>query len=301
MVRRSLLLCIALMFGAAAIYIWTGGAPYLAIVLAASAAAIVLGIIVESIRIFRSSVTHPPKMELTHGEWIMRAKGKVKRRTFAHPSFGLLVVFAVLFAGSLYLFENMDVLTGVLYATRVVMTSLFAITLGFLLSVWWSSTARFDEKLREAERIDAEYRELLMSFSDSLFHIVNALNTLATRPPNSFVVATEFLLGEYVHLLQSRLQWYGDYIAGLGFDASDFLDEKMRIFEGIRERASISIKGMPREFETAFIANLNLDIEQRIDASAKRQRKLRDELKKLVDETEHRIIQRERNLGRPQG
>ena len=220
MARRSLLLFIALIFGAAAIYIWIGGAPFLAIVLAISAAVIVLGVIFEGIRDFGDRGRRPPKMKLTHGEWITRAKGKAKRRTFAHPSFALLVVFANLFAGSVYLFENMDVLTGALYATRVVMTSLFAVTLGFLLSVWWSSTAKFDEKLREAERIDAEYRELLMSFSDSLFDIINALNTLATRPPKSFVVATEFLLGEYVHLLQSRLQWYGDYIAGLGFDAA---------------------------------------------------------------------------------
>jgi hypothetical protein len=166
------------------------------------------------------------------------------------------------------------------------MTSLFAVTLGFLLSVWWSSTARFDEKLREAERIDAEYRELLMSFSDSLFHIINALNTLATRPPKSFVVATEFLLGEYIHLLQSRLQWYGDYIAGLGFDATDFLDEKLRIFEGIRERASVSIKGMPRELETAFIASLKLDKERLADAATKRQNRLGEKLKELADETE---------------
>ena len=42
------------------------------------------------------------------------------------------------------------------------------------------------------------------------------LNTLAAKPPKSFVVASEFLLGEYVHLLQSQLQRYGDYIAGLG-------------------------------------------------------------------------------------
>lgn len=223
---------------------------------------------------------------LTHGEWIVRAKGKLKRRTFSHPSFGLLLVFAILFAGSVYLFENMDVLTGALYATRVVMTSLFAVTLGFLLSVWWSSSARFDEKLREAERIDAEYRELLMSFSDGLFHIINALNTLATKPPKSFVVATEFLLSEYVHLLQSRLQRYGDYVAGLGFDASDFLDEKMRIFEGIREHASVSIKGIPRQFETDFIANLNLDTENRSQGKASRQNRFRQQLIELAGETE---------------
>lgn len=232
------------------------------------------------------SIGKATKMELTHGEWIVRAKGKLKRRMFAHPSFGLLVVFTILFAGSVYLFENMDILTGALYATRVIMTSLFAVTLGFLLSVWWSSTVKFDEKLREAERIDAEYRELLMSFSDSLFDIINALNTLATKPPKSFVVATQFFLGEYVHLLQSRLQWYGDYIAGLGFDATDFLDEKMRIFEGIRERASISIKGMPWELETAFIASLNLDIEELADAAAMRQKRLREKLTELTEDSE---------------
>ena len=64
----------------------------------------------------------------------------------SHPSFGLVVVFAILFAGSVYLFENMDILTGQLYATRVIMTSLFAVTLGFLLSVWWTSTVKYDDK-----------------------------------------------------------------------------------------------------------------------------------------------------------
>ena len=236
---------------------------------------------------FLASEEAPGKVsttELRHGAWISHAKGRLRRRMFSDPSFGLLVVFAILFAGSVYLFENMDILTGPLYATRVIMTSLFAVTLGFLLSVWWSSTAKYDEKLREAERIDAEYRELLMSFSDSLFDIINALNTLATRPPKSFIVATEFLLGEYVHLLQSRLHWYGDYVAGLGFDATDFLDEKMRIFEGIRERASISIEGMPRELEKTFIASLNLDIEPLSDAGAKRQKRLRETLKELADD-----------------
>ena len=196
--------------------------------------------------------------ELIHGAWIAKARKKIKRRSISHPLFGLLVIFAILFAGSVYLFENMDILTGELYAVKIVITSLFAVTMGFLLSVWWSSTSKFDENLKEAERIDVEYREELMSFSDSLFDIVNALNTLASKPPRSFIVATEFLLGEYVHLLQSRLQRYGDYIAGLGFDATDFLDEKIRIFEGIRERASLAIEGMPKEIENVFVEGLSL-------------------------------------------
>jgi len=224
--------------------------------------------------------------ELIHGAWIAKARKKIKRRSIVHPLFALLVVFAALFAGSVYLFENMDILTGPLYAVKIIITSLFAVTMGFLLSVWWTSTSKYDENLKEAERIDVEYREELMSFSDSLFDIVNALNTLASKPPRSFVVATEFLLGEYVHLLQSRLQRYGDYIAGLGFDATDFLDEKMRIFEGTRERASLSIKGMPKELETVFIESLNLDIEQLSDAAAKRQQRLRDKLQELDEHTE---------------
>jgi hypothetical protein len=150
------------------------------------------------------------RRELRHGEWIAHAREKLKMRRFSSPAFALLLIFAVLFIGSVFLFENVQILTGPLYGLKIIMTSLFAVTLGFILSVWWTSTARFDDRVREAERIDAEYRELLMSFSDSLFDIINALNTLAAKPPKSFVVATEFLLGEYVHLLQSRLQRYGD-------------------------------------------------------------------------------------------
>ena len=56
-----------------------------------------------------------------------------------------------------------------------------------ILSLWWQSTARFDEKIREAQRLDAEYRELLLSFSDSLFDIINALND---RNYNSFLGTT---------------------------------------------------------------------------------------------------------------
>lgn len=226
------------------------------------------------------------RRELKHGEWIVKARKSLKMRRFSSPSFGLLLIFGTLFAGSVFLFENIELLTGPLYALKVIMTSLFAVTLGFILSVWWTTTARFDEKIREAERIDAEYRELLMSFSDSLFDIINALNTLAAKPPKPFVVATEFLLGEYVHLLQSRLQRYGDHIAGLGFDATEFLDEKIYIFEGIRERASLSIKDMPKELEDLFISNLNLNIDKLVDPSALRQQRIQSKLQELSEEEE---------------
>jgi hypothetical protein len=219
--------------------------------------------------------------ELRHGDWIHEARKKLHSNMFSNPSFALLLVFFALFCGSIFLFENMQVVSGPLYAMKVVVTSLFAVTLGFITSVWWSKSARFDERVREAQRIDAEYRELLMSFSDSLFDIINALNTLSKKPPPPFIVATDFLLGEYVHLLQSRLQRYGDYIAGLGFDASDFLDEKMRIFEGIRERASLSIEGMPTELESVFVDSLSLDMRELTDAAAQRQHELRSKLEEL--------------------
>jgi len=226
------------------------------------------------------------RVALRHGDWIHNARKGLKSNTFSNPTFALLLIFFILFCGSTYLFENMQVFAGPLYATKIVITSLFAVTLGFLSSVWWSKSARFDERVKEAERIDAEYRELLMSFSDSLFDIINALNTLSTKPPRSFVVATEFLLGEYVHLLHSRLLRYGDYIAGLGFDATDFLDEKMRIFEGIRERASLSIEGMPNELESVFVDSLSLDTRNLSDAAALRQQNLRAKLAEVNDGSE---------------
>ena len=125
-----------------------------------------------------------------------------------------------------------------------------------------------------------------MSFSDSLFDIINALNTLAVKPPKPFVIATDFLLGEYVHQLQSRLQRYGDHIAGLGFDATEFLDEKIEIFEGIRERASLSIKGMPKELENLFISSFNLSADKLADTSAQRQQRIQAKLHELSEETE---------------
>ncbi len=222
--------------------------------------------------------------ELRHGAWIETARETLKLKRFGNATFALLIVFVTLFVGSIFLFENMEMLTGPLYAIKIVMTSLFAVTLGFIMSVWWSTAARYDEKIRDAERIDLEYRELLMSFSDSLFDIINALNTLAAKPPRPFVVASDFLLGEYVHLLQSQLQRYGDYVAGLGFDATAFLDEKIRIFEGIRERASLSVKGMPKELEHLFVANLNLDSAKLVDKKAQRQARLQEKLRSLVEE-----------------
>lgn len=222
---------------------------------------------------------HP---ELSHGTWIKEARGKLKMRRISTPLFALLMIFVILFAGSVFLFENMEVLTGPIYAAKLVVSSLFAVSLGFIMSVWWSTAARFDEKLKEAERLDKEYRELLLSFSDSLFDIINALNTLAVNPPKPFIVATEFLLGEYIHTLQSQLQRYGDYVAGLGFDATPFLDEKIRIFEGIRERASLSIQDMPSELETLFTNILNLDPSKASSLSATRQQQLRNKLKEMT-------------------
>jgi len=234
----------------------------------------------------KSGVAH---RELTHGEWLATARSKLKQNKFSNPQFALLIIFSSLFAGSAFLFESIDILYGPLYAMKIVVTSLFAVTLGFMLSIWWTKISLFDEKLKEAELIDREYRELLISYSDSLFDIINALNTLSKDPPPPFVVATEFLLGEYIHLLQSRLHRYGDHIAGLGLDATDFLDEKMRIFEGIRERASLSIKGMPKDLETLFIQNLNLDINKYTDTAAKRQKNLRDMLGEVDRQAEANI------------
>jgi len=223
--------------------------------------------------------------ELSHGGWIREARQKVMMGRVRTPLFALLLVFFALFIGSIFLFENMDVVSGPIYAAKIVISSLFAVSLGFIMSVWWSSAARFDEKIKEAERIDREYRELLLSFSDSLFDIINALNTLAKNPPRPFIVATEFLLGEYIHTLQSQLQRYGDYVAGLGFDATGFLDEKIRIFEGIRDRASLSIEGMPSELETLFVNTLKLSPEKLTSEAAYHQKQLRNKLKELGRET----------------
>jgi hypothetical protein len=235
----------------------------------------------------RDALTETPakRVELRHGAWLTDASSSIKSRRFSNPLFALVVVFAVLFVASIFLFESIEVVTPQLQAIKLVVSSLFAVSLGFIVSVWWNATARFDARIKEAERIDREYREHLMSFSDSLFDIINALNTLAAKPPKSFVVASEFLLGEYVHLLQSQLQRYGDYIAGLGFDATAFLDEKIRIFEGIRERASISIEGMPKEIESLFVASLELEPGKHADSRAKHQQELRSKLKQLDGQT----------------
>jgi len=232
----------------------------------------------------------PERAELIHGQWLTRVSETRRMRRFSNPLFALVGVSALLFLGSLYLFERLPVAPGdAMYSLKLVIASLFAVSLGFILSIWWNATSRFDAKLREAQRIDREYRELLISFSDSLFDIINALNTLAEKPPRSFVIATEFLLGEYVHLLQSQLLRYGDYVAGLGFDATEFLDEKIRIFEGIRERASLSVRGMPKEIESLFVQSLSLPAEARTDNRAQRQRALEEQLKALNEQRpEHR-------------
>lgn len=221
-------------------------------------------------------------IQLRHGDWIKNAQKSRDRNRFATPQFLLLFVFLLLYVGSIFLFENMDAIPGTtIYAARIIISSLFAVSLGSILSIWWSSTTKFDEKIKEAERVDKEYRELLISFSDSLFDIINALNTIAANPPKPFLVATEFMLSEYVHLLQSQLQRYGDHIAGLGFDATEFLDEKIEIFAGIRERASLSVKDMPNDMESLFIGSLNLDIEALTDKNAQRRKKQREKLDEL--------------------
>ena len=219
--------------------------------------------------------------ELRHGAWIKEAQAALKVNPFRSSKFGLLAIFVVLYAGSIFLFESMDIISGPLYGIKILISTLFAVSLGVILSVWWQSTARFDEKLREAARLDAEYRELLLSFSDSLFDIINALNTLAVKPPKPFAIATEFMLGEYVHLLQSQLQRYGDYVAALGLDASAFLDEKIMIFEGIRERASVSIRGMPKEIGDLFVNSLSLSGENLEADEARRQQARQDKLQEL--------------------
>jgi hypothetical protein len=222
--------------------------------------------------------------ELRHGAWIEQASRKSRLSPFTNARFALFLVFVVLFLGSVFLFENLDILSGPLYAVKITMSSLFAVSLGVILSMWWQTTARFDDRIRDAHRLDAEYRELLLSFSDSLFDIINALNTLADKPPKPFTVATEFMLGEYVHLLQSQLQRYGDYVAALGLDASDFLDEKIRIFEGIRERASLSVEGMPKEIGSLFVNGLNLAHTREMGARAERQYVLKETLKEITED-----------------
>jgi hypothetical protein len=219
--------------------------------------------------------------ELRHGAWLQKAQAQLKVNPFGNARFALLAVFLVLYVGSVFLFESMDIISGPLYAIKIAIASLFAVSLGVILSLWWQSTARFDEKLREAQRLDAEYRELLLSFSDSLFDIINALNTLAVKPPRPFAIATEFMLGEYVHLLQSQLQRYGDYVAALGLDASAFLDEKITIFEGIRERASLSIRGMPTEIGDLFVDSLSLTGEGPKADEARRQQARQNKLEEL--------------------
>ncbi len=57
-------------------------------------------------------------------------------RRFTNPLFALVLVFAFLFGGSLYLFENLPVVAGdPMYAIKITVASFFAVSLGFILSV----------------------------------------------------------------------------------------------------------------------------------------------------------------------
>ena len=53
------------------------------------------------------------------------------------------------------------------------------------------------------------------------------------------------------------------------------------IFDGIRERASISIEGMPKEIESLFVASLEINGERYTDVKANRQSDLRQKLREL--------------------
>jgi hypothetical protein len=48
--------------------------------------------------------------ELRHGDWIAKVRSKLYLNPFSNARFALLVVFVVLFVGSVFLFENMDIL-----------------------------------------------------------------------------------------------------------------------------------------------------------------------------------------------
>ena len=51
--------------------------------------------------------SHQKGVELKHGEWIKQAGDKLTSKRFTSPLFALVLVFALLFAGSVYLFENL--------------------------------------------------------------------------------------------------------------------------------------------------------------------------------------------------
>lgn len=93
----------------------------------------------------------------------------------------------------------------------------------------------------------------------------------------SFVIPTGLLLDRLVHLLQSQLLRCGDYVAGPGVDAMPFLDAQIRIFGGIRERAGLSVRRIPKKTESLFV--LSLPREARIDTCARRQPVLDEQLK----------------------
>jgi len=78
-------------------------------------------------------LTHREKKagrELRHGDWIANARQKLRLNPFANAKFALLTVFTLLFIGSVFLFENMDIVSGPLYAIKITISSLFALSLG---------------------------------------------------------------------------------------------------------------------------------------------------------------------------
>ena len=60
--------------------------------------------------------THRKPLELRHGDWIKKAGADLKSKRFTSPLFALVVIFAFLFGGSVYLFENLPVVMG--FGTR---------------------------------------------------------------------------------------------------------------------------------------------------------------------------------------
>ena len=56
---------------------------------------------------------------LRHGEWISSARRKLRLNPFSNAKFALLIVFSILFVGSIFLFENMDIFSGPLYAIKI--------------------------------------------------------------------------------------------------------------------------------------------------------------------------------------
>ena len=67
--------------------------------------------------------------------------------------------------------------------------------------------------------------------------------------------------------------------------ATDFLDEKFRIFEGIRQRARLAIEGLSKELENVFIDSLKVNPREISDVAAQRQQVLRNKLSELHEDS----------------